>query len=568
MDIAQHIAGHLVTQIGEDGRVSELGDADPSVGLQPGPIAHALASCAAAMGSGEACAQLADGAARSIAGQFYHHSRGDCMVGCARGAIALMALGLNRSRNGAWAKFPDSIRDRITRWMRTKEDVPLQLRPYAIVRSIVASGMGFVSTDDSEKLVEDYLKELLASPAAGFVDCSAMDQLQGRYDASGLMGLLLVREALQRHANSHIRERRLHDLRSCMARYLRILPYLLQRDGSSWAYGEPSGCLGTVCSCSAILCALADGWIDPVQRESQIALLGRHFRNFFFNHFDSETGNIILPAAAVGHHSSGFSQVGIAAEVVHQLALWHQFGKNVRDTFSAGTEVNVAEGGRFVSFESGSKYDRGLMIYGCGNGGPSFQLPLLSPPREECGVARNKSAAFPHCAGILDASIEWDVPPLLPLLTVGGKTIAPSFYGKNIATGLGASRSFQFRYEQPEVISIDGELLPGFGSCKVQWSFNGNEMRLEYVFVPKKVARMERFCYAVPIPAADGEMSLRAKILHDDFHGEWEDGDDSPIRGPFAPMSHYTRTTPILLQVDNSYRFSVAVDMIPSDEGK
>ncbi|MDR1435832.1 MAG: hypothetical protein LBI39_01320 [Puniceicoccales bacterium] len=562
LDIAQHIGGSLIGQIGEDGRIRELGADQPSELLQPGPMAHALAACVAAGKSNENGGALLDGSARCIAGQFLYHDRKECLAGCAHGALALMTLGLNRSRNEAWAKFPDAIRDRIGRWMRTKENVPLHMRPYAIVRSVVASGMGFSNADESEKLIEDYFKELLASPSGGFIDTALGDEQRGRYDASGLLQLLLLRETLQRHANVHVRERRMHDLRSCAVRYLRLLPHLLQGDGSSWTYGDPSGCLGTVCSCSAIVCALADGWIEPAQRESHLSLLGQLFRTFFFRHFDMESGNIILPQTANGRDPWELSSVETAFAVVHQLAIWNQFARNMREPFQSNGATATSEGGRFTMFESGAKGDRGLMLYGCGASGPSFQLPLVSPPQRNGSTGIAHSAAFPHFAEFSGGLSKFAKPPLLPVVTIGGKSYAPSFFGKNISTSLGASKCFQFRYEQPDVAALDGEVSSGILGCKVQWSFRHDEILGEFTYIPKKLERLERLDYLVPAygPQNCGEkrtVRLVPKILHDDFQGEWKSGQSRDANG--IEMLSYGRMLHMQLQPGSSYRFAVSL---------
>ncbi|MDR0340068.1 MAG: hypothetical protein LBH53_00705, partial [Puniceicoccales bacterium] len=270
-DIAEHVASLWVGQVGEDGHIREQGQTSPSKDLQPGMVAHALALCATIGRPGVPKTHLVDAAARCIAGQFFHHCRPECLTGCAHGALALMILGVNVARNDGWAQFPESIRKIIGQWLREESSsVPLALQPYEIVRATVAFGMGFTSSNYSEKLITDYFKELLSSPSAGFLDTAEPGSTAGRFDASGLLQLLLIRETLQRHINNDVRERRLSALRTCMMRYLRVIPFLLQEDGSGWAYGEPVGSLGTVGICSAIVCALSDGWLDNDQREHYV----------------------------------------------------------------------------------------------------------------------------------------------------------------------------------------------------------------------------------------------------------------------------------------------------------
>jgi hypothetical protein len=473
-----------------------------------------------------------------------------------------MILGVNTAHNGGWAQFPEAIREIIGRWLRGRVDaVPLALQPYEIVRATVAAGMGFASTDCSEKLITDYFKELLASPSAGFLDTAEPGSAAGRFDASGLFRLLLLREVLQRHTNGNVRERRLPALRTCMMRYLRMIPFLLQEDGSGWAYGDPAGCLGTVGICSAVICALSDSWLDSDQREHYIALLCRFFQNFFFRHFDRESGDLLLSEGE--DNSLELSRTEMVFAIIWQLALWYQFGKNVKESFPGTAEARIAGGGRYFSFSSGGKWEYGLMTYGDAESGLSFQLPLVSPPRS----APSASGAFPHCSGMVRAV--GDIPPLLPILTLEEKSTAPSFGGKFITAGLGPARGFQFRYEQSDLFALDGETLPGLASCKVQWSFCAGAIRAEFSYFPKKVLRLERFHFAVPIPTSNsclppatvrlGEKGWNPQVLRDDFYGEWQP--PHPSSGEEAPMLCYERLLPILLQPDRSYRFVISFEL-------
>lgn len=117
---------------------------------------------------------------------------------------------------------------------------------------------------------------------------------------------------------------------------------------------------------------------------------------------------------------------------------------------------------------------------------------------------------------------------------------------------------------------MDGKVLPGLASCKVQWSFRAGAIQAEFSYVPKKVIRLERFYFAVPIPSSDpclppatvrlGEKGWNPRILQDDFYGEWQpqrpdDPDDK------SHLLCYERLLPILLQPGQSYRFVVSYEL-------
>ncbi|MDR2576945.1 MAG: hypothetical protein LBC42_02760, partial [Puniceicoccales bacterium] len=239
LDIARHIFDRWLGAFGEDGTIiGERGQ--PSRRDDAGYFAHALAVCAALLGQRKLPqGDLVNAAAQCIATQFYYAA--DCLEGCAHAAMALLTLGVNRSRNPAWEQFPESIRGSISRWMRIHQRHTESEKFFAIIRCVAAFSMGFVDSDESDKKIENYLNDLVRSSSGGFVNTAA-EEGNGRYDASGLERLLLMRELLQRHAIVYVRERRLPALRSCMQKYLRMFPMLIQGDGSSWNYGEPAGC--------------------------------------------------------------------------------------------------------------------------------------------------------------------------------------------------------------------------------------------------------------------------------------------------------------------------------------
>lgn len=123
---------------------------------------------------------------------------------------------------------------------------------------------------------------------------------------------------------------------------------------------------------------------------------------------------------------------------------------------------------------------------------------------------------------------------MLPELTIGGKKIIPAFYGKRCVTGLGLRKSFYFRYEQPEMITNEEEIIPGLGSVKVAWNFSGDKITSEFVFTVKKQVQCDKFRYVLaigsphsekhaPMTFALGDEGLGCNVEKDDFQAVWQE---------------------------------------------
>ncbi|MDR3117712.1 MAG: hypothetical protein LBT98_04085 [Puniceicoccales bacterium] len=549
LDLAQLILGQRLGSL-------ERESAPAGEKWEDGAVAGALTAYVAQASPGVAAEEtFVEVAAQRIAAQFYYG--GDSGEGCALAALALVHASLNRARNEVWKRLTPEMQALIRSWMRTPlpSDRPGE-KIYAVVQAIVAGAMGFVEKDNSDALMGSFLEY---HAQEGFVD-TATAGLGGRYDASGLLRLMLFREALQRHANVHIRERRLPTLRTCLQRYLRLLPQIVSSGGDGWAYGLPQGPLATASCCSLIACSMADGWIGEAERESYADLLGRLFRHFFLHHLNREEGCI------VGVHSNGEYFA-----VVRQLLLCSQFGRLVRDKFTAPgtTAPSVPCGGRFLSFDSSTRKEQGLWVYRGSPDGPVLQLPLVGGD----GVGSCAHLAFPHCCGLVDGPAEGRRPVFVPELTWEGTATTPSHFGKNITSGLGKRREFQFRYEQPDLITPAEEMVPGLASCRVQWTFCEDQIRAEFLYSPKRTVRLDRFSYAVAF--LDGQMAdgtvyeLRPEVLLDDFHGEWQpplDVSQDPrmrtVDGrQIQHLIFLERLLPLQLQPNRSYGFSVVLHL-------
>ena len=67
------------------------------------------------------------------------------------------------------------------------------------------------------------------------------------------MSLVSIRSALQLHANSGVRDRKLPTLRTYGEKYIKMMPDLVRADGLGWAFGRAAGAYGQMHCISLIL---------------------------------------------------------------------------------------------------------------------------------------------------------------------------------------------------------------------------------------------------------------------------------------------------------------------------
>ena len=89
------------------------------------------------------------------------------------------------------------------------------------------------------------------SSASFFDDCAK--GLGGNFNLYGVLALIFTRSALQLHANSGVRDRKLPTLRTYTEKYIRMMPDLVRADGLGWAFGRAAGAYGQMHCITLIL---------------------------------------------------------------------------------------------------------------------------------------------------------------------------------------------------------------------------------------------------------------------------------------------------------------------------
>ena len=108
---------------------------------------------------------------------------------------------------------------------------------------------GLTKKDDTGKVIDLFVEGIEKNSSGGFCNDDPNGPA-GVYDIYGLLSFIFVRQALQLHANVHLKDRKLPKLRTFAEKYLRMLPDLGGKTGSGGITDAPSELTGN-CIASA-----------------------------------------------------------------------------------------------------------------------------------------------------------------------------------------------------------------------------------------------------------------------------------------------------------------------------
>ena len=523
LDMARSILGHNLDAINPDGSITpipgETGRSD-----EPGHAALAIGEFYRATGETKLGPfDLVDLAARTVTAQAFTEEEDE--NGLAYSALGLLSFGCAKDRNPVWERLFEETRQKLDRALLARTDYDNHQQAFNIAKSVARFSLGLSKKDETSKLVERFIDRIKESSSGGYFD-DCPTGFGGCFDIYGVLCFGFIRQALQLHANIHLRERKLPSLRTHAEKYLRMLPDLVRQDGLGWNYGRGIGAYGQMHCISLILQAMRDGWITEEQKPQYFDILRRLFHYFFASYLDQEHGYLVIRDAerATGtNHSTRMANFDAA----RYLCQWSRLAKTIGGQMNPKF-IGQKTTGRWVIFDSSNRKEQGLFIYQDSESGLHLSIPLVS-----AGTSRNSdSLAFPHSPGVFDWPVGMYLPIMMPELTFGDKVIIPAFYGKRCTTGLGLRNSLFFKYEQPELITKDEQFVPGLGSCKVQWSFSGNKVTSEFIFTVRNQVQLDKLRYMLAIGSPHshyrigttltlGAESLRCEVIKDDFQATW-----------------------------------------------
>ena len=567
LDMARSILGHNLDSIQPDGTVLPASGEQPRPD-EPGHAAFALGEYFRATGETSLHGyDLIDLTARSLTAQMFTEPAAE--NGLAYASLGLLCFGPSKERNPVWERLVDETQQRIDKQLLHRSDYDNHWQAFNVAKAVARYSFGLSKKDETSRLIERMVDRINQTSTSGFFD-DAAPGIGGNFNLYGVMTLVFIRSALQLHANSGVRDRKLPTLRTYAEKYIKIMPDLVRTDGLGWAFGRAAGAYGQMHCISLILQGLRDGWIADDQKPKYFDLLRRLFFFFYQTYLDQEHGFLDLrdvERTAYANHTTRMANFDAA----RYLCQWSRLAKTVQMPVGTPRLETPRSSGRFVIFDKSNRKEQGLFLYRDAGSGLHFQIPLIS-----CGGrAVADTLPFPHCNGIFDWPNNLYLPVMLPELTFGEHVTVPAFYGKNCVTGLGLRNSFFFRYEQPDLVDLKEELVRGLGNVKVQWTFTGSRISCEFAYSVKQQVTLDKFRYVLVIAAPHskyhvaGSLMLgsgghRCTVAKDDFQATWQDTEivtnDPTYRtnyGKIHYLQYLVRDHPLIMRPGAVYRLVV-----------
>ena len=511
---------------------------------------------------------LADLAARCITYQAFVDAENE--NGLAYASLGLLSFGASKERNEVWERLLDPTREQLDRQLLARSDYDNHLQAFNVAKSVARFSLGLSKKDETGKLIDRFTERIDKNSGAGFCD-DHPEGFGGVYDIYGVLSFVSMRQALQLHANVHLKDRKLPRLRTYAEKYLRLIPDLTRQDGVGWTYGRSTGAYGQLHCISLILQAMRDGWINEEKKTLYLDCLRRLFQFFFVTFVDQEEGYLVIrdeERSAIPSHTTRMANFDAA----RYLCQWSRLARVIGGSMSSPPPQRAKVSGRFVNFEKSHRKEHGVFLYRDENTGFQFQLPLI-------GMGKKATAdclSFPHCPGIFDWPTNKYLPIMMPELTFDERVVVPSFYGKNCVTGIGLRKAFYFRYEQPDLVDLEGNFVSGLGSCKVSWTFSQDQVTSEFAFQVKSQVRMDQMRYLLALGGPhsklrlgttlrQGPEGLRTNVERDDFQANWaplEDVEGEPdfrsCYGKIRYLQVLRRDHPLIMRPGQQYVLNVS----------
>ena len=224
---------------------------------------------------------------------------------------------------------------------------------FNVAKSVARFSFGLSKKDDTGKVIDRFVERIEANSSAGY--CNDFPEGNcGVFNLYGPMSFIFIRQALQLHANVHLKDRKLPKLRTFAEKYLRILPDMTRQDGLGWNFGTSVGAYGQLHSISMILQSMRDQWISPEKMPLYLDTLRRLFQYFFVTYLDQEKGDLVIrddERNTVPNHTTRMANFDAA----RYLCQWSRLARVIGGTLAVPPPDKSKIAGRLVLFDKSHK---------------------------------------------------------------------------------------------------------------------------------------------------------------------------------------------------------------------
>ena len=223
LDLARSLLGNNLKHINEDGSVSSATGEGSRVD-EPGHAALAIGEFFRASGEVELEGfDLFDLSARCVTQQAFTPDASE--NGLAYAALGLLSFGASKERNSVWERLQDQTREQLDTSLMSRSDHKDHFQAFNVAKSVARFSFGLTKKDDTGKVIDRFVERIEANSSSGYCN-DFPDGTCGVYDLYGPLSFIFIRQALQLHANVHLKDRKLPKLRTFAEKYLRMLPDL------------------------------------------------------------------------------------------------------------------------------------------------------------------------------------------------------------------------------------------------------------------------------------------------------------------------------------------------------
>ena len=210
LDLARSLLGNNLKHLNPDGTVTpapgEFSRAD-----EPGHAALAIGEFFRASGEVELEGHdLFDLSARCITQQAFNEESHE--NGLAYAALGLLSFGASKERNAVWERLTDPTREQLDECLLAKSDHDDHFQVFNVAKSVARFSFGLTKKDDTGKVIDRFVERIEAHGTGGFCNDDPKGT-HGVYDLYGLLSFIFIEQALQLHANVHLK---IASCRSCV----------------------------------------------------------------------------------------------------------------------------------------------------------------------------------------------------------------------------------------------------------------------------------------------------------------------------------------------------------------